>query len=216
MNFYISPGAAFLLVIFYMPLALYLVLRVWRDSKLSQKKRTGILIGGLLVAAAIPLWDVTITSVQMATLCQKAGVFVNHSVKVDGFLTNFPGRPLLDRGFQFIEQREDDGRYVIYTRQDGAVGKQNLNAKTYQPKSRYEFLHDIESGALPNALNIGVHKSIVRDRMTGGELGHTLAYTAFPGWVDRQTISRISQLAWTCNAHFGQDIVLLNQVLIPN
>ena len=216
MNFYISPGAAFLLVIFYMPLALYLVLRVWRDLKLSRAKRTSVLIAGLLVAAAIPLWDVTITSVQMAALCQKAGVFVDRSVKVGGFLTNFPGRPLLDRGFQFVEQRESDGRYVVYTRQDGSVRKQDLSAKTYQPNSRYEFLYDVESGAVRGRLNIGIQKSIVRDRMTGEELGHALRYSAYPGWVDRQTISRISQVMWHCHAYSDQEIRLVRQVLTPN
>jgi hypothetical protein len=195
---YISTLAAWLLAIVYAPLMLFLVWKLWQRLKLSAVKRVAACVGVLLVAAAIPLWDVLITSYYMAQLCTQAGVFVNRSVKVDGYLTNFGvgASDILRRGFNYLEVK-DRNRIVLHVRVNETIKGQEHDVTTYLPKSRYEIIRGQEV-RWSGRRDIGVITDIVRDRATGEELGQAIIYYAFPGWLDRNTIALLGQVLWAC------------------
>lgn len=216
MKLYISGAALILLGLFYLPVVVWLLLKLWKNLPPRLPVRITVTIIVFLIAAAIPLWDVTITSIHMAKLCSQAGLFVKRSVKVDGFYTNFGSPDMLDHGFKYVESRSYGDRLVVYSKVDNAVKKEEFDARTYQVKSRYEFIYNAESGAYQGRRDIGIQKSVVRDRQTGEELGYALRYKAYPGWVDRNTIARIGQVLWMCHGHMDQEIQLRKQVLLSN
>lgn len=191
----------------------------WKFSKKFTDRRAyriGVAGAGVAIAVAITMWDVIFTSVKMAELCPKAGLFVKRSVKVDGFYTNFGSPDVLDRGFKYIESRSYGDRLVVYSREGDAVKKEEFDARKYQVKSRYEFIYDLESASFQGRRDIGIQKSVVRDRETKDELGYTLRYKAYPGWVDRNTIALIGKVLWMCDAGGAQEVGLMDRILIPS
>lgn len=212
---YISEGALLLLGLFYLPVVIWLLRKLWKNLPPRLPIRLTVTIVAFLIAAAIPLWDVTITSVDMAKLCPQAGIFVKRSVKADGFYTNFGSPDMLNRGFKYIESRSYGDRLVVYSKEGDAVKKEEFDARKYQVKSRYEFIYDAESGAYKGRRDIGLQKSVVRDRETNEELGYALRYKAYPGWFDRNTIARIGQVLWMCDAGGAQNVRLMESVLQP-
>jgi hypothetical protein len=173
-----------------------------------------------LLAAAIPLWDVAITSAQMATLCPQAGITIKRTVNVDGFYTNFDfgDAAYFERGFKYIEVVKPWHRVEIYTKVGSEVQKQVIGTEKapYVPKSRYEFIYGAEDGAFEGRRDIGIKKSIARDRETTEELGYALRYFAYPGWVDRNTIALFGQIVWMCPTEPAQDVRFMRQVILPN
>lgn len=216
MKLYISEGALILLGLLYLPVVILLLRKLWKNLPSRLPVRITVTFVVFLIAAAIPLWDVVITSVQMARLCPQAGIFVKKSVSVDGFYTNSGSPDMLDRGFKYIESRSYGDRLVVYSKEGDAIKKEEFDARKYHVKSRYEFIYDAESGAFEGRRDIGIQKSIVRDRETNEELGYSLRYKAYPGWVDRNTISRIGQVLWMCHDHMDQEIQLRKKALLPN
>lgn len=205
-----------MLVIFYAPLVFWLLWKLWRALPRNPIVRVSVTAVALLIATAIPLWDVVITSVRMAELCPQAGIFVKRSVKVDGFFTDFAGEDTLKKGFNYIERLSSGDRIILYTRDGNAVKKEEFGTKQYQVKSRYEFIYkDIYARPLEGYL-IDVSRSVVRDRVSGEEIGYSLRYTAFPGWFDRNTVGRLGRIQWSCPDISGQRISLFNRVLLPN
>ena len=166
-----------------------------------------------LIFAAIPLWDVTLTTVKMAELCPQAGLHIKRSVHVDGFYTNIGGADLLNRGFKYIEVNNSGDKIVVYTKESDNVRKEEFDAKTYQIKSRYEYIFDAEVGAVEGRRDIGIQKSVVRDRVTKEDLGYALRYAVFPGWLDRNTIGLLGMVGWACGMQ-DQDINLERQTLL--
>lgn len=217
MRLYISEGAVWLLVVFYTPLALLALWFLWRKLP----KRLPIRIGGLLIAAflaaAIPLWDVMITSAQMARLCPQAGVTIKRTVNADGFYTNLGDVGYLKRGFNYVEAKSGN-RVEIYTKAGNEIQIQEIDTEKtpYVPKSRYEFIYDAESGAFEGRRDIGIQKSIARDRETNEELGYALRYKAYPGWVDRNTIALFGRILWMCPDDQDQEVRFMRQVILPN
>jgi hypothetical protein len=216
MKFYISGGALWLLLIFYTPVVLFLLWWLWRKLPKRLPIRIGVSLVALIIAAAIPLGDVMITSVQMAKLCPQAGVTINRTVNADGFYTNIGGSDHLKRGFKYVEVKS--GNVVkIYTESDDAIQIQEINTEknAYVPKSRYEFIFrstDVPAGYL----HIDRDRSIARDRETAEELGFTIRYTAYAGWVDRNTIARLGQVLWSCPSDQYQEAEFMTQVISPN
>ena len=217
MKLYISEGAVWLLLILYMPLVLWLLWKLWRALTEKIVVRISAIAVALITAIAIPLWDVVITSLQMAKLCPLAGVVVKRSVHVDGYLTKFGSPDLIKRGFKFIETHGMGGKVIVYTKQGDIVEELEFNPKSYQLKSKYEFIENEIYGQVPQGLlNIDTDRSAVRDRVTGEELGYAVRYRAYPGWVDRLTIARIGQIQWRCPVGGdSQEGRLERQVLLP-
>lgn len=216
MKLYISEGALLLLVLFYLPVVIWILWKAWKNLPPRLPIRiTGIVIASA-IAVAIPLWDAAITSYHMAKLCPHAGVFIKHSVKVDGFYTKFGSPDMLDRGFKYIESRGVGNQIIVYSIEGEKTRTDKYDVKDYQIRSRYEYIFDAESGPYQGRKDIGISKSIVRDRATGEELGYTLRYKAYPGWVDRNTISRLGKILWMCPDYtISQEIQMQRRVLLP-
>ena len=212
---YITGFSVTLLLVLYLPLAIWGLCKLWPQlpTRLSVRVPVTILIA--LVLAAIPMWDVTLTTVKMAELCPQAGLFVKRSVKVDGFYTNLGTPSTLDRGFKYLESKTYGDQIVVYTKVGGSVKEEKFDARTYQIKSRYESIFNAKEGAVDGRRDIGIQKSVVRDRETKEELGYALRYAVFPGWVDRNTIGLLGMVGWAC-AQPNQDIMLERQALLPN
>lgn len=217
MKLYISDGAVFLLVCVYTPLALLALWMLWR----SLPKRLPIKIAGLVIASVvavlIPLWDVMVTSLQMTKLCSQSGTTIKRIVNADGFYTNLGGSDHLTRGFKYIEAARPGNRIDIYTKSGNDIQRQEIDAEKtqYVLRSRYEFIFGVESGAFEGRRDIGIRKSVARDRETGEELGYAVSYSAYPGWVDRNTISLFGRFAWTCPEDQDQHVKFMSQVILP-
>ena len=198
MKFYISEGAVWILLVFYTPLVLLALWLIWRRLTKRMPIRISVTIVLAILAAMLPLWDVVTTSSQMAQLCHAAGSKIYKTVHVDGFYTNFVGSDAPKRGFLYAEEQTLPNEVTIYSMLGNKVQRQVINTEKtpYSPKSRYEFI-DTEK-KLEGYLNISVSRSVVRDRVTGEELGYAVSYTAYPGWVDRNTIQLLGGHIWLC------------------
>lgn len=215
MKLYISPGALLLLALVYLPLVIWLLRKRWKALSWRLPLKILATAAAFIFAAAIPLLDVASTSVEMARLCPQAGLFIKKTVNVDGFYTDFGSPDMLKPGFTYIEKRSYGDRLVVYSKEGDAVKTEEFDATKYQVRSRYEFIHDAQSGAYEGRRDIGIQKTVVRDRETGEELGYALVYAAFPGWVDRNTLALLGRIGWTCDVHPDQNIMLLRKVLLP-
>ena len=175
-----------------------------------------MLIGAFL-AAVIPLWDVMITSTHMAKLCSQAGITIKRIVYADGFYTNLGDVNYLKRGFTSFEAKAGN-QVEIYTKAGNEIQMQEIiTEKTpYIPKSRYEFIIGIVQGSYEGRRDIGIYKSIARDRETNEELGYALRYFAYPGWIDRNTIALFGRIQWMCPIEQDQDVQFMRQVILPN
>ena len=198
-------------------LAAWLAWSLSAKSTLRVAYRAGIAFIFFIATVAVMTWDVALTSIKMAELCPQAGIFVKRSIRAEGFYTNFGSPDMLDRGFKYVESRSYGDRLVVYGKEEGGeVRKEEFDARTYRVKSRYEFIYDVDSGAFQGRNDIGIQRSVVRDRETKEELGYALRYKAFPGWVDRNTIARLGNVMWMCQSHMDQEIQLRKQALLPN
>jgi hypothetical protein len=215
MKLYISEGAVWLLLVFYMPLVLLALWILW--SKLPRQlpiRLLGIFIAATL-AIAIPLGDVFSTSVEMAKLCPKTGIFVNRTVQVNGFLTKYGSPDMLDQGFDYVESQGVADRVTVYRKNGKGVAKEEFSASEYQIRSQYEYVPNAVNGSFEGRRDIGIQKSVVRDRSTGEELGYSLRFAAYPGWLDRTTVAQFGQLGWPCHAYVDQEIRMRKQTLVP-
>jgi hypothetical protein len=217
MKLYISEGAVMLLAVFYTPLVLWIAWKLWKNLGPGLGWRVAVVVPMLAIAAAIPMWDVIATSRDMAELCPEAGVHINRSVRVDGYLTNFGFAESLKLGFKYIEAREPGGRVTVFRRRPSSVETVRHLPGEYHPVSRFEFVLDDASGyVVPGTLHVDMDRSVVRDRNTGEELGYSTIYRAYPGWVDRNTISRIGRVQWICPKEPDPHGRLEREVLLPN
>jgi len=214
---YISAGALVLIGIVYLPTAVAVLW--WVSRRLSGERaiRIGVLVTLALLLLAVPFWDVGITSFQMLRLCKAAGLKINKTVEAEGYFANIGyGEQVLGEGFSYFEKLAHPSRLTIYVRTDGKIAQSTVNPKKepYHVRSRFEYTYDPGS-SLPGSLNIAVARSKVIDRANGEVLGEATAYTAFPGWVDRNSIMLLGQHFWTCPSDTGLDISLLRQTIRP-
>jgi len=218
MKLYISEGAVWLLIVVYLPLSMGGLWLLWRSLPERLPVRiAGVVVGGFL-AAAIPLWDVVITSAKMAELCPQAGVKIYRTVSADGFYTNFGGSDDIKRGFNYVEAKSGI-RVEIYTKVENEIQKRVIDTEKapYVPRSRYEFIYAEQQGAFEGRRDIGIQTSVILDREKNEELGRAVRYKAYPGWVDRNTIAQFGQLLWMCpERDQDPDMKLMRQVIVPN
>jgi len=218
MRLYISGGALLLLVLVYLPVVVLALRLLWRRLPPRRPIRIGVSVLAAIAAAAIPLWDVAIASAQMARLCPEAGLKVYRTVEVEGYLTNFGGNlgEITRSGFSYLEEQSTPERILIFTKKGNRVVKTvvDLRETHYVIRSRYQYRHrSIEQ--VKGALNVAEWKSVVVDRTTGDVLGQAVSYSAFPGWVDRNTIQLVGNLLWTCPSGGGIHVEVLKQTLRP-
>jgi hypothetical protein len=169
-----------------------------------------------VIGFAVLYWDAAITSVQMYKLCPTAGIALNRSVHADGYLTSYGGADQLSPGFTLVEV-QNDFQARIYEKVGGEVRKTVIDTRTtpYVPRSRYELVSG-RNVAWRGVANISIKRSEVRDRESGEVLGTATTYTAYPGWLDRNTVGLIGQIIWTCPAQPSVPSELLRMAVLPN
>jgi len=214
---YMSEGAVWLLIVFYTPAVVLVLWKLWRLLPHHWGIKVAWTLTLAFLAAAFPLGDVLSTSRKMADLCPQAGIKIYRTVTVDGFLTNFGDASFLEKGFIYIEGVKPGKRIVILTKVGGEIRRQEIDIEKtpYEPKSQYEFIFSLQSGRFENRRDIGIQRSVVRDRLTGEVLGEAVAFYAYPGWVDGLTIARFGRLQWMCPSTPGQTLKMMYQVLVP-
>lgn len=214
-EFYMSALGIFLTVM----AALIAALMGWRFSKcMSVRPAHRIVITSFATLAVVVAmtWDVVRTSITMAQLCPQAGVHVKKTVKVDGFYTNSGHPDMLKEGFQYIESQESGDRISVYRKSVDGVVKDEFDSKIYRLKSRYEVNYDVGEKQFGGRSDIGARKSFARDMQTNEQLAYAIRFYAYPGWVDRHTLSLMTQVFWVCPSLFqDHSIEMRKKTLLP-
>lgn len=164
-------------------------------SRLAYRSCIASVVGLITIAAMTS--DVAHTSLKAAKLCPQVGVYVKRPVRVEGFYIEYGAPDLLNLGLKYLERKGSAGQIIVYSKDGDAIKAEEFDSGKYQIKSRYEFI-SASGVAFDERRDIGVYKSVVRDRQTGEEIGYALAFTIFPGWVDRKTIGLLTKTIWVC------------------
>lgn len=189
MKLYISDLSIIVLVIFYLPIVLWVLRIIWK-SNLKGATKTTALIGTLIVAYLIPLGDVTYNSIAMAKVCPTAGLHVYKTVEVEGYLTDIGDGDILKKyPYRFIEtpQLKTDGTYywIHYERQpDGTISRGQLD----QPKAEYEVRYG--DGHYDQSTHTEKASWVIQSRITKETIAEWLFFRALPGWLDRVLVYR--------------------------
>lgn len=142
---------------------------------------------------------------------------VYKTVQVDGYLTNFGyGEAALQEGFGYLEKLNYPTKLTLYVKQGGRMVEQVINPQkeNYEPKSRFEYVY--EFGGPSNAgKNIFVSRSVSRDRTSGELLGEAVTYSAYPGWLERNTVQLLGRGLWTCPEDAGIHADLVKRTIRP-
>lgn len=185
MKLYISDLSLMVLAIFYLPLVVLVLWRVVRSQKLTGLKKVFGLLGVVILAYAIPLGDVTLNSIAMTKACQKVGVHIYKTARVEGYFDSlgsedfFRHRP----GFRFVEYKRP-GEIVRLERRDLEIVKSILPA----PTAEYEVL--LGEWAVDKEKRVEVSRDLIRHRASGEVLAERLIFNPMPGWVDRLVMVR--------------------------
>ncbi|MFY9316420.1 MAG: hypothetical protein WAO95_12790 [Burkholderiales bacterium] len=218
MKLYMSEGAIWIMLLIYTPLALLALWGLWKTLSRQGTVRVSVMLFAVGIATLLPTWDVLTTSYQMAQLCPTAGLRVRKSVEVEGYLTNFGGNlgEISHEGFSYIESQTRSDTLSLFKQHDGKVLETiiDLRKTAYPIKSRYEYRYG-SGEKLEGALNIAKAHSLVIDRATQEILGEAVSYTAFPGWIDRNSIQRLGNFSWSCPEKSAISADLLEQTLRP-
>ena len=217
MKLYMSEGGIWVVLLLYTPIALFVLWCLWKAVPGKRAIRIGATSIATILAALFPFWDVLSTSNQMARLCPAAGVRVYKAVEVEGYLTNFGGEGDVLRGqMNYLEEQTRPNKISIYTKQENKLVEQIVDPTKmpYVIKSRYEYRYG-SAEQLEGAKNIAKARSVVVDRISGEILGEAVSYTAFPGWIDRNSIQLLGNFSWHCPENSGISTDLLRQTLRP-
>lgn len=186
MKFYITAISIFVLAVFYMPLVIWILKRIWRNPRWRGMQKAGVLTLAVLLAYAIPLGDVTVNSLAMAKVCPTAGLHIYKTVEVEGLVGHYDVR---DRPYRFIEfptMRANGTHYWIRSEKqpDGSVTTTELERPTAEYEIVYVQWHkDITRGVESSAY-------IVRNINSGEILAERNLFNPLSGWVDRALVYR--------------------------
>lgn len=185
MKLYISDLSLLVLAIFYLPLVIWVLWRVVRSAKLTGLKKVFAVLVVLILAYVIPLGDVTLNSIAMAKACQRVGVHIYKTARVEGYFDSlgsedfFRHRP----GFQFVEYKRP-GETVRLEKRNGQIMKSILPA----PTAEYEVL--LGEWSVDRAKRVEVSRDVIRHRTDGEVLAERVIFNPMPGWVDRLLLVR--------------------------
>lgn len=186
MKLYITAMSLFVLAMFYLPVVLWVLKRLWRSPQWQGAGKAGVLLLASLLAYAIPLGDVTLNSIAMAKVCPSAGLHIYKTVEVEGFIGRYD---LRNRPYRFIEfptLRADQTNYWIRSEKkpDGSIFLTELEQPTAEYEITYEQWHvDKERG-------IEASRYVIRDRVSGEVLAERNLFNPIPGWLDKTLIYR--------------------------
>ncbi len=187
MKLYISDLSIGMLVVLYLPLALWLLWKVARSKSVSKAAKGFVIPLVLILAYAIPLGDVTAHSIAMGKVCPKAGLNIYKKVRVEGYFDTGSGpREIEQYGYRYIETQKPGGKVARYERQaDGSIKRSELD----QPTAEYEVVYENRS-PVPELGVRSMQRWHVRHRLTGEVVGEWLAFSPMHGWVDRFLLNR--------------------------
>lgn len=186
MKLYITAPSVFVLIIFYLPVVLWVLRRIWRSPRWRGAAKGGVMLLAVLLAYAIPLGDVTVNSMAMAKVCPNAGLHIYRTVEVDGFVGRYNVK---DSPYQFIEfptSRVDGTYYWVRSEKnpDGSISVKKLE----QPTAEYEIAY--EQWHVDKEREVEVSRYVVRNRISGEILAERNLFNPRPGWLDRMLVYR--------------------------
>lgn len=195
MKLYISDLSIYVLVIFYLPLILWILWRILKRSS-SIVRKIGMASLVIIVTYVIPLGDVTVNSLAMAKTCPTAGLYIYKTVQVEGFVGSVALRDTLYR-FNEAPTRRIDGTYYwrrFEKQADGSITVTDLE----KPTAEYEVL---TAGGYAESVGMRLDgydqvthtkksRWVIRNRVTGEVIAEWLFFNALPGWVDRFFVYR--------------------------
>lgn len=187
MKLYISPISVTTLALFYLPIVLWLLWRIARAPRLGRNAKYVAIPTVVVVAYVIVMGDVTMNSLAMSRVCERAGLHIYNKVKVEGYFDTRSGPDEIKRyGYKFIETQRPGGKVARYERQpDGSTTRIEQNEVT----AEYEVVYEDKS-PVPE-LGVGsMRRSFVRNRQSGEVIGEWLSFSPMHGWVDRFTLNR--------------------------
>jgi len=212
MKLYISGLSILILLIFYMPLVLFILWRIVKSNFGKAAKVIAILVF-LLLAYAIPLGDVTVHSMAMAKVCPNAGLHVYKQVKVDGYFDPSASDQILDLyPYQFIEYTRPGARErIIHV--ERSQDKRTIKSTLDTPAARYEIKY--EGWGINKDLGVSVLRDSVINRNTNEVLGERLLFNPIPGWLDRVLVLRwFGGAIQGCHGQAGYEF--RSKILVPN
>jgi len=214
MTLYITPPSIFILVVFYLPVVLWVLWRVGRSPRWQGAKKAGAMMLTLLLAYTIPLGDVTFNSMAMAKVCPSAGLHIYRTVEVEGYVDSGSEITLRQSPYKFIEspQLKVDGSYYWnrYEKQsDGTIYRTRLEQPTAANEIVYEQWHvDKERG-------IEASRYVVRNRISREILAEWNLFNPRPGWLDRMLVYRWFGTGGAAGCHGISGYGFESKVLIP-
>ncbi|MES9857004.1 MAG: hypothetical protein ABW166_10415 [Sedimenticola sp.] len=217
MKLYISDLSLYVLMVTYLPLVIYLLVRLLLNKNISKLAKTVSIAVGIPIAYAIPFGDVTLNSMAMTKACPKAGLYVYKKVEVDGFLdSTVVPRDMARDGYQFMETYVRGGGYARFDLQgDGEIIRTEMDEPTAEYEVRYEvysrtldgtfrrlysgkesFVYKGEEGIeeLPvvgGKRYGGMERWHARNRITKEVVGEWITFSPLHGWVDRIFLHRL-------------------------
>ncbi|MES9899243.1 MAG: hypothetical protein ABW148_09490 [Sedimenticola sp.] len=216
MKLYISDLSIYVLVFTYLPLVIYLLVRLLFNRNLSKFAKTVSIAVAIPIIYAIPFGDVTLNSMAMARACPQAGLHVYKKVKVDGYLdSSAVSRNMEKHGYLFMESYVIGGGYARHDLQEDGSIKETFMDK---PTAEYEVVYKSyyrkrdgtfrmvysrdESSVYPSEDNLkalpggetrigGMHRWQARNRITGEVIGEWITFGPLHGWLDRIFLNRL-------------------------
>lgn len=208
MKFYISDLSILLLAVIYLPLVVFIMLRVWR-GKGRVPWRLGKVLLVAAIATVIALGDVTVNSLAMAKVCPQAGTHVYKVVPVEGYLglgsgdvrsgkyrfMESPGNPYMERGKFAHFEMGPDGKVEQTLRDKPEADYEVIHEMAILGRSPRVFIRNNEvvtesTVPLVETRVREIERQWVRNRYTGDVLGEKLIFQPLHGWVDRYMLNR--------------------------
>jgi len=209
-SFFISGFALIFLLLIYLPLIIWLVIKLWRAVPYRKGLRLGVILLFILVAAAIPLGDVYVGSLKLERLCEvEGGTHIYKTVKADGFYSDqLLYDNLLKYGYSYVEGKSR-GRLYVAKMVNGEIVKEEIS----EPQSRHLLTKQRQ------VLNQSLSKTryIISDRKSGDMLAERSSYGYYGGWLDRNFfLSWIDYKPMTCKIPRYETREFVTKILIPS
>ncbi|MGE3774106.1 MAG: hypothetical protein AB7I32_14375 [Gammaproteobacteria bacterium] len=147
-----------------------------------------IALGLWLAAGVFAYWDTFVIARQAEKLCRHAGMKVLRTVEASGFAGSSDIKNWSKRGFSWLEVSSLEGEQRIELENDQVVIQ-----KIPKLTAQYEFVREEERWMPPCCSEV---KEIIRDRMSGEELGSVTLYIIYAGFLDRKLIGALG-FSWT-------------------
>ena len=214
---YFTIGAGFVVLVLAAPFLFWFARWLWRPNVEDKPRRVrwlavgGTTFGLLLLLAVGLFWDVYLIGQRAKELCRETGLVVFDTAITDGVLGLSAIEAWTAYGFTFLEDQIGDQKFRSSVK-DGAAVRDRIQEFV----AEYEFASKQEP--LPPSTQRADSRLAKRvDRITrrsdGQVLGHLVAVTVGPGWLDHSVIysSGLTFRPWICGKNssgevtFGQD-----------